>query len=78
MKHISHSNVVICKGLTCDEPLLDGTNPVPDSYFTASSEHHVENAAHRARLYSSAYGWVANAADRDAITPTLFLQASSH
>jgi len=28
----------ISPDLTCDEPLLNGTNPVPDSYFTALSE----------------------------------------
>ena len=40
-----------------EEPLLDGANPVPDNYFTATSEHE-SYAAHKARM-SADNAWVA-------------------
>ena len=74
-----HCTFVICKGLTCaaSNPLLDGDNLVPDSYFTDSREIDSVNAAPEARLDSGNYGWVTTEADKNKIPPTLFLQASS-
>jgi len=60
-----------------DEPLLDGTNPVPDDYFTASSEYNTGFPAHEARL-SRPGVWLATQAEIDAVSPAMFLQASSH
>jgi len=46
------------KGFTCviKEPLLEGSNPIPDSYFTASSEYSYF-AAYKARLDGSGGYW---------------------
>jgi len=56
------------------EPLLNGASPVPDSFFTASSEWSVTYAAHKARLEETGIFWCPTQADRDAIPRTLFLQ----
>ena len=62
------------KSLICvpTEPLLDGTNPVPDSYFTASSED-PDYEAPKARM-SAINAWDPTAEDRDALPPACFLQ----
>ena len=51
------STNVIPEGCASEEPLLDGANPVPDNYFTATSEHE-SYAAHKARM-SADNAWVA-------------------
>ena len=47
-----------CPDLTCDaeEPLLNGVNPVPDSYFTASGELDARFSPSKARL-NAGYFW---------------------
>ena len=63
-------------GLTCaaDGPLLNGTLPVPDSFFTASSEYSATYAAHKARLDGSGSWWGPTVADKTAIPITVYLQ----
>ena len=64
------------QGLTCaagEEPLLEGTNPVPDSHFTASSEYDASYAAPEARM-STVIGWNPTEADMWANPPTCYLQ----
>ena len=65
------------RGPTCasEEALLDGTNPVPDSYFNASSEWSVDYAAHKARLGADSH-WAPTDVDKDAELITLYLQVS--
>ena len=65
----------VCAGN--EEPLLNGTNPVPDSHFTASSVNHPVNAAYMARLYSSDHGWVAEKREIDVVPPKFCLQVGS-
>jgi len=62
-------------GLTCtvEEPLLDGANPVPDSYFTASSEDPGWEAP-LARMSTALYAWSITADERDANPPTCYIQ----
>jgi len=64
-------------GLTCaaEGPLLDGTNPVPDSYFTATSEWSGSYAAHKARVGASNY-WASTRADATTNPLTVYLQVS--
>jgi len=62
--------------LTCaaEEPLLDGVNPVPDSYFTATSVFlDTGYPAYYARLDGTA-GWCASDAERSTTPPAMFLQ----
>jgi len=68
---------LISKGCAAgEEPLLDGANPVPDSYFTASSTYGGGSwLAHYARM-SAIDAWEPAPADRDAIPPSSFLQVS--
>jgi len=68
----------IIEGVNCtaDEPLLNGATPVPNSYFTASSEIDLTHAAHLSRLDGTDKRWTPTEADRDLIPPTLFLQVS--
>jgi len=69
------------EGSTCDadgEALLDGTNPVPDSYFTASTSVHSFQAAHKARLSTNCpYLWLTSIGELSATPPKFYLQASS-
>ena len=62
------------QGLNCstEEALLDGTNPVPDTYFTASSEF--VYTAYMARLDGSVDYWCPTSAEMNVIPPTFFLQ----
>jgi len=69
--YLFHSSVLTC---AAGEPLLNGANPVPHSYFTASSEFGVGNDAYLARLDGSGSWWAPTNAERSAIPPTLFLQ----
>jgi len=66
----------ISEGCAAEEPLLNGANPVPDSYFTASSEYSASYAAHLARLNGLTSFWSPLGAERDAIPPAMFLQVS--
>jgi len=68
----------LCLGLTCaiEEALLDGANPVPDSYFTASSTTSATLGAPAARM-SVSYCWVAADAEINANPPTSYLQVST-
>jgi len=68
---------LFCSGLTCaaEEALLDGTNPVPDIYFTATSEWSGSYAAHNARVGASNY-WASTYADAVINPPTVYLQVS--
>jgi len=64
------------RGLTCaaaEEPLLDGTNPIPDSYFTASTEN-PNWEAHLARMSNTVNCWSPTDAELAAIPPTCYLQ----
>jgi len=65
-----------------EEPLLNGVNPVPDSYFTASSIYDLGYegyedfyAAFMARLNVGGH-WRPSEAESVAIPPTLFLQVN--
>jgi len=65
----------LCPALTCatEEPLLEGTNPVPDSYFTASSEYSASFLAHFARMRTGVgFPWCPTTADKS----VCFLQVS--
>ena len=67
------------QGLSCatEEPLLGGTNPVQDSFFTATSQYGVYFAPKNARLSTVCQGWLASTAELDAIGgPMFYLQAS--
>ena len=65
-------------GLTCavEEALLDGANPVPDSYFTASSDFSSTLKAPAARM-SVSYCWIPLQVEIDANPPTSYLQVST-
>jgi len=65
-------------GLQCaaEEPLLNGVNPVPDSYFSASSEYDGYHAAPNARLDGNDTWWASRIDDRTAIPLTMYLQVS--
>jgi len=65
-------------GVTCDapEPLLNGANPVPDIYFTASSEHSDPYLAHNARMDGVNKWWAPTPAELAATPTTMYLQAS--
>jgi len=54
-------------------PLLNGVNPVPDSYFTASTDK-IGYEAYRARLDGNNNWWSPKSSDINAIPPTLFVQ----
>jgi len=66
------------RGSTCavEMALLDGVNPVPDSYFTASSE--ISNYggwfAYLARLGATYNSWAPTSTEKDAVPLTCFLQ----
>jgi len=51
---------------------LNGVNPVPDSYFTASSEYQADWPAHAARLDGNSNAWGPIKSNRD----TCFLQVN--
>ena len=55
------------------EPLLDGANPVPDSYLTASSEALPDYAASNAGRLRLGH-WGPTEVNRNNIPPTVFLQ----
>jgi len=55
---------------------LDGTNPVPDSYFTASSEYGASWAAPLARLDGGLAFWSPTGAEMMANPLTCFLQVN--
>jgi len=57
-----------------DGPLLTGANPVPDSYFTASSEYSATFAAYKARIGVTTTCWIATMAEIEAIPPSLYIQ----
>jgi len=64
------------EGLTCaadGEPLLDGTHPVPDSYFTATSKAGRSWAARNVRM-SAPNAWAPDLCTRD--SPSCFVQVS--
>jgi len=68
-----------CPDLTClagGEPLLNGANPVPDSYFTASSNGDVY-LPHLAGLPHTLY-WAPRTAEKDAVPPTFYLQVGQN
>ena len=75
--YVDLSLLFYSKGFTCvtEEPLLKGSNPIPDSYFTASSVYS-NFAAYTARMDGTADYWCSTTADRDASPPTLVLQVS--
>jgi len=62
--------------LTCatDEALLNGVNPVPDSYFIATSENVASRAAYYARMDGDSRWWVPTSTDASAIPLTMYLQ----
>jgi len=66
----------LIQGETCtvEEPLLNGANPVPDSYFTASSDYSASYAAPCARLYGTSSWWTPTV--DESIPVTFFLQVS--
>jgi len=55
-----------------EEPLLDGTNPVPDTYFTASTED-VGFEAYKARMSADSC-WGPTYDEMIADPPTCYLQ----
>jgi len=79
----AHPIVTYCtftrfQGLTCaaEEPLLNGATPVPDGYFTASSEYSATYAAPKGRMDGGSGYWAPNSTDNSASPPTMFLQVS--
>jgi len=54
------------------EPILDGTNPVPNTYFTASSEDGLWYA-YKAGM-NEMYSWSPSIAELNANPPTCYLQ----
>jgi len=48
------------------DSLLDGAIPVPDNYFTASSEYTTNHKAYVARLLDGGAGWCASDAELNA------------
>ena len=60
--------------MSAGDPLLDGVSPVPDSYFTASSEYDINHKAYFARLSDGGPGWLASDAEVNANPPTFYLQ----
>jgi len=58
------------------EPLLNGANPVPDSYFTASSNGATYDP-HLAGLPRTKY-WAPMTAEKDAVPPTFYLQVGQN
>ena len=62
--------------MTCDpdgEPLLDGVDPVPDEYFTASSEDASGFYARYARM-SAIKCWIPSYEEMNAYPKTYYLQ----
>jgi len=67
-----------CPDVTCaadGEPLLNDTNLVPDSYFTATSEFHSMYAPYQARVGASTY-WASTLDEAAVNPPTVYLQVS--
>jgi len=58
-----------------EEPLLNGANPVPDSYFNASSEYGGVVLAISARMNAS-YWWRPDPSEEIVDAPTFYLQVS--
>ena len=73
MHYAIHCPVVTCAA--DGEPLLNDTNLVPDSYFTATSEFDFAYAPHNARVGASNY-WASTLADRAVNPPTVYLQVN--
>ena len=64
------------RGLTCaaaEEPLLDGTSPIPNTYFTASTQN-PEWEAYRARMSNAVNCWSPTNVELAANPPTCYLQ----
>jgi len=55
------------------EPLVDGTNPIPDDHMTASSEWDADWGAPMARM-SSGNGWSASPESVQADVPSFYIQ----
>jgi len=58
-------------------PLVDGTNPIPDSYMTATSEWSALYVAPMARMSSGGAWWAADA-ETLAPVPNFYMQVSSY
>jgi len=54
-------------------PLINGSNPIPDAYMTASSEYSSNWRAPNARL-NGPKGWCANDTERDTAPPNYYIQ----
>jgi len=59
-----------------DTIILNGVNPVPDSYYKASSEHKAIYATPKARLDGDGSFWLANEVNAFIYPETLYLQVS--
>jgi len=73
-----HINILFSyTALTCDteEPLMGGSNPIPDSHMTASSVFNTQCLPNFARLHGQ-YAWSASQAELDAPVPNLYIQVN--
>ena len=64
---------------TARDPLVSGTNPVPDAQLTASSVYGDDwNGPHRARInvVSGSGGWLCSTEEKLAQPPSMYLQVS--
>jgi len=60
---------------TDSEPLVDGTNPIPDDHMTASSDWGAGWDAPMARM-SSGNGWAASLESVQADVPSFYIQVN--
>jgi len=59
---------------TAREPPLSGSNPVPDSHFTASSSDDPNWAPHKARINATLHAWCASQVEFEASPSNFFIQ----
>jgi len=68
----------ICLGLPCgvEVPLINGSQPVPDGNFNASTIYGVGWEPYQARLHNTAGqgGWTADLTERNAAVPSMWIQ----
>jgi len=63
---------------TCDEELVNGPFPIPDSQITASSEWANDHGPHKARLHNNVppAAWCPSDDEKCAPTPRMYIQVS--
>ena len=58
---------------TTEDQLVSGSNPIPDTHMTASTEYSASWAAYYARL-NGVNAWLPTQAERDTVPPNFYIQ----